>query len=181
MPHRHVARRTLAVALTTVAALLTTPSPVTGAVRGDRPWLTWPFTFTPQVTRPFIPPQHRYGSGHRGVDLAAAVGQRVLAPAGGVVVFAGMLAGRGVISIQHTGAVRTTYEPVRPSVAEGEHVHRGQVIGTLVAGHPGCPAVACLHWGVRRGEYTYLDPLSLLRAGPATAPIRLKPWNGLPT
>jgi hypothetical protein len=29
------------------------------------------------------------------------------------------------------------------------------------AGHPGCPAAACLHWGLRRGE-VYLDPMLLL-------------------
>ena len=34
-------------------------------------------------------------------------------------------------------------------------------IGTLVPGHAGCPADACLHWGLRRGD-TYLDPLRLL-------------------
>jgi murein DD-endopeptidase MepM/ murein hydrolase activator NlpD len=36
--------------------------------------------------------------------------------------------------------------------------------GRLVAGHPGCPAVACLHWGLRRGD-AYLDPLTLLGLG----------------
>ena len=35
-------------------------------------------------------------------------------------------------------------------------------LGTLVPGHAGCPATACLHWGLLRGE-TYLDPLLLLR------------------
>jgi len=34
------------------------------------------------------------------------------------------------------------------------------VLGTLAPGHRGCRA-ACLHWGVRRGRGSYLDPLLL--------------------
>jgi murein DD-endopeptidase MepM/ murein hydrolase activator NlpD len=51
---------------------------------------------------------------------------------------------------------------VYPSVLAGQQVTRGSPIGTLVAGHAGCPGAACLHWGLRRGE-TYLDPMVLLR------------------
>jgi murein DD-endopeptidase MepM/ murein hydrolase activator NlpD len=51
---------------------------------------------------------------------------------------------------------------VAPTVAAGQPVARGSPLGTLRAGHAGCPAQACLHWGLRRGE-TYLDPLLLLR------------------
>lgn len=78
--------------------------------------------------------------------------------------FAGQLAGRGVISIEHAGGLRTTYEPVTATVRVGDRVTAGESIGRLVAGHPGCPAVACLHWGLRRGD-TYLDPLTLLGLG----------------
>jgi murein DD-endopeptidase MepM/ murein hydrolase activator NlpD len=80
----------------------------------------------------------------------------------GVVVFAGMVAGRPVVSVDHADGLRTTYEPVQPTVAAGQIVARGSALGTLLAGHEGCPAAACLHWGLRRGE-TYLDPLALLR------------------
>jgi murein DD-endopeptidase MepM/ murein hydrolase activator NlpD len=68
--------------------------------------------------------------------------------------------------------LRTTYEPVTPSVRAGLPVARGSPIGTLVTGHAGCPVAACLHWGLRRGE-TYLDPLLLL----APPRIRLLPWG----
>jgi murein DD-endopeptidase MepM/ murein hydrolase activator NlpD len=114
------------------------------------------------VTRPFEPPPGPYAGGHRGVDLAGAPGSPVRAAGDGVVVFAGMVAGRPVVSIDHADGLRTTYEPVDPSVAAGQRVTRGSPIGTLVGGHAGCPREACLHWGLRRGE-TYLDPMVLLR------------------
>jgi murein DD-endopeptidase MepM/ murein hydrolase activator NlpD len=78
--------------------------------------------------------------------------------------FAGLLAGRGVISIEHAGGLRTTYEPVTVTVRIGDRVAAGEPIGRLVAGHSGCPVVACLHWGLRRGD-AYLDPLTLLGLG----------------
>jgi murein DD-endopeptidase MepM/ murein hydrolase activator NlpD len=122
------------------------------------------------VTRPFEAPASPYGPGHRGVDLAGAPGAVVRAAGAGVVVFAGMVAGRPLVSVAHAGGLRTTYEPVEPSVAAGQAVARGSPIGTLLPGHPGCPTAACLHWGLRRGE-TYLDPLLLL----APPRIRLLP------
>jgi murein DD-endopeptidase MepM/ murein hydrolase activator NlpD len=120
-----------------------------------------PLAGPPTVTRPFDAPPHPYAAGHRGVDLAGAVGATVLAAGDGTVVFAGMVAGRPVVSIDHRGGLRTTYEPVEASVGAGQLVLRGSLIGTLAAGHAGCSVPACLHWGARNGR-TYLDPLSLL-------------------
>jgi murein DD-endopeptidase MepM/ murein hydrolase activator NlpD len=114
------------------------------------------------VTRPFDPPPDPFAAGHRGVDLGGTPWSPVLAAGDGVVVFAGMVAGRPVVSIDHADGLRTTYEPVDPSVGAGERVTRGSPIGTMSAGHAGCPREACLHWGLRRGE-TYLDPMTLLR------------------
>jgi murein DD-endopeptidase MepM/ murein hydrolase activator NlpD len=149
------------VLLLIVAAGLLAPSPATAAPPLVALW-TAPLPGPLTVGRPFEPPPHAFGRGHRGVDLLAAAGSPVLAAGDGVVVFAGMVAGRPVISIDHAEGLRTTYEPVDPSVGAGQAVARGSPVGTLVAGHPGCPAEACLHWGLRRGE-TYLDPLALLR------------------
>lgn len=95
----------------------------------------------------------------------------MLAAGDGVVAFAGDLAGRGVVSVEHPDGLRTTYEPVTPLLPQGTVVVRGQPLGVVQAGHSGCPAAACLHWGVRRGE-VYLDPLRLL----GTWQVRLKPW-----
>jgi murein DD-endopeptidase MepM/ murein hydrolase activator NlpD len=114
------------------------------------------------VTRPFDPPPHPFAAGHRGADLQGTPWTPVLAAGNGVVVFAGWVAGRPVVSIDHPSGLRTTYEPVASSVAAGQTVARGSPIGTLAAGHGGCPVEACLHWGLRRGE-TYLDPLCLLQ------------------
>jgi murein DD-endopeptidase MepM/ murein hydrolase activator NlpD len=116
----------------------------------------------PAVLTPFGAPENPFGPGHRGVDLAGSVGQPVRAARGGTVVFAGPVAGHGVVSVQHDNGLRTTYEPLTPTVHAGAVVAAGAVLGTLVAGHRGCPS-PCLHWGVRRDRLEYLDPLVLLR------------------
>ncbi len=123
---------------------------------------SWPLPEQPAVTRAFDRLPHPYAAGHRGVDLGAAPGATVTAAGDGVVVFAGMVAGRPVVSVDHAGGLRTTYEPVDASVGAGRAVARGSPIGTLRAGHDGCPVAACLHWGLRRGG-TYLDPTALVR------------------
>ena len=123
----------------------------------------WPVP-SPQVVRAFDPPPEPWLAGHRGVDLAAPPGSPVLSAGPGTVVFAGLVAGRGVVSVSHPNGLRTTYEPVEPTVLAGDAIIPGQPLGTLSAGHPGCPAAACLHWGLRRGD-AYLDPLALLGRG----------------
>ena len=133
---------------------------------------TWPLSGAPVLTRAFVPPPSPYAAGHRGVDLAAVPGQPVLAAGAGVIAFAGVVAGRPVVSVDHPGGLRTTYEPVTPTVAAGQTVAVGTPLGELAAGHAGCPVGACLHWGLRRGG-TYLDPLSLLRP----PRVRLLPWD----
>jgi murein DD-endopeptidase MepM/ murein hydrolase activator NlpD len=118
-----------------------------------------------RVVRRFDPPPQPWLPGHRGADLAAAPGARVRAAGAGMIVFAGEIAGRGVVSVAHPGGLRTTYEPVQAEGQRpGESVAAGEVIGTLAPGHLGCPAAACLHWGLRRGA-DYFDPLTLLGLG----------------
>ena len=151
--------------LVALTAALVAVFPASATAEPARPaaglW-TAPLPGESVVTRPFEPPPGPYAAGHRGADLGGVPGSPVLAAGGGVVVFAGMVAGRPVVSIDHADGLRTTYEPVDPSVGAGQVVARGSPIGTLVAGHAGCPLEACLHWGLRRGE-TYLDPMALLR------------------
>jgi len=160
-------RTRLVALLLLLPAVVLAPGPATAEPARPAPAAatTWslPLAGEPTVTRPFEPLPHPFAAGHRGVDLRGTPWSPVLAAGEGVVVFAGMVAGRPVISIDHPNGLRTTYEPVDPSVGAGQHVERGAPIGTLAAGHPDCSAAACLHWGLRRGE-TYLDPLSLLRS-----------------
>ncbi|MEJ2868526.1 M23 family metallopeptidase [Actinomycetospora sp. OC33-EN08] len=123
------------------------------------------------LARRFEAPPTPYGRGHRGADLAAEPGTPVVAAGPGTVVHAGVLAGRGVVSVVHAGGLRTTYEPVTARVAVGEVVARGAVLGVLDAGHAGCAATACLHWGLRwahppgAAREQYLDPLLLVGLG----------------
>ena len=137
--------------------------------------LRWPLQPGPAVvTRAFDAPKPDWRRGHRGVDLAGAPGQPVYAAGPGTVVFAGLLAGRSVVSVQHPGGLRTSYEPVEAALRPGQLVGAGSPLGRLMSGHPGCPAAACLHWGAMWGpaqRADYIDPLGLL----AATPIRLKP------
>jgi murein DD-endopeptidase MepM/ murein hydrolase activator NlpD len=119
--------------------------------------------------RGFDPPDVPFGSGHRGVDLLGRLGQLVHSALPGSVTFAGRLAGRGVVVVDH-GATRTTYEPVGARVQVGDLVSRGEVLGALEPFGSHCFPRACLHWGWIRSD-TYLDPLLLVGGGP----IRLLP------
>ena len=146
-------------------------------VRADNGRLDWPLRPLPAVLRMFDAPSPNWNRGHRGVDLAGVPDQPVYAAGAGTVVFAGELAGRTLVSIAHPGGLRTTYEPVRPSVRVGHFVDAGAVIGELESGHDGCTAAACLHWGAMWGAASradYVDPLGLL----ASTPLRLKPLHG---
>jgi murein DD-endopeptidase MepM/ murein hydrolase activator NlpD len=122
---------------------------------------SWPLPPPHPVVRAFQAPLSPFGPGHRGVDLSAAAGSPVLAAGDGVVVYAGAVAARTLVSLQHGSGLRTTYEPVEPAVAAGRSVRRGDVIGHLQEGHCASP---CLHWGARRG-HEYLDPLRLVTWG----------------
>ncbi|WP_433350850.1 murein hydrolase activator EnvC family protein [Micromonospora sp. CA-111912] len=130
----------------------------------------WPLDGVPRPARRFAPPPQPWLPGHRGVDLIAVPGAVVRAAGSGVVLFAGPVAGRPVVTVGHDAGLRTTYEPVRPGVRAGDRVAAGAPLGRLLPGHPGCPEPACLHWGLRRGA-EYLDPLALLGLGP----VRLLP------
>jgi len=139
--------------------------------------LDWPLRPAPAVARGFDAPSPDWNPGHRGVDLPGTPGQPVYAAGAATVVFAGVLAGRPVVSLAHPGGLRTSYEPVRAAVRAGQAVTSSTVIGSLVAGHAGCRAAACLHWGAMWGPAShadYVDPLGLLKS----TSIRLKPLGG---
>jgi murein DD-endopeptidase MepM/ murein hydrolase activator NlpD len=138
----------------------------------------WPIPQATVITA--FEPSQPYGPGHRGVDLAAAPGQSILAALAGRVTVAGFVAGRPLIVIEHGDGLRTTYLPVAATVSVGDHVERGEPIGVLATpdreGLAGalshCTGMTCLHWGARVGE-RYIDPRSLL--GLTQGPIVLLP------
>ncbi|MBA2953434.1 peptidoglycan DD-metalloendopeptidase family protein [Nocardioides sp. MAH-18] len=160
-----------------VAALVAAMPWSTPAARAEAdPVGVWPLVPEPPVVAGFDPPADPWGAGHRGVDLAGAVGQRVRAALPGRVSWAGVLAGRGVVVVDH-GATRTTYEPVDAAVAAGDVVAAGDPIGVLALAGSHCVPRACLHWGWIESADTYLDPLRLVGAGT----VRLLPlWRDSP-
>lgn len=97
-------------------------------------------------------------------------GDQVFSATAGTVIFAGDLAGRGVVSVQDAAGLHYTYEPVTPLVGVGDVVSRGQILAILDPGHS--PSGDRLHFGVKCGPKTYLDPALLLGAQ-----IRLLPWE----
>ncbi|MGB3484368.1 MAG: peptidoglycan DD-metalloendopeptidase family protein [Mycobacterium sp.] len=164
-------------AILIVATVFSTTLVAPGAgIAGATSRLHWPLSPQPAVLRVFDAPAPNWLRGHRGVDLAGSAGQPVHAAAAATVVFAGVLAGRPLVSLEHDGGLRTTYEPVQAVVRVGQRVESAAAIGTLAPGHAGCGASACLHWGAMWGPASraeYVDPLGLL----AETPIRLKPLS----
>jgi murein DD-endopeptidase MepM/ murein hydrolase activator NlpD len=124
-------------------------------------WL-WPLAGA-RLDVPFVAPAHRYGAGHRGIDLRAIGTDAVRAPAAGVVAFAGPVAGRSVVTIDHGNGWVTTLEPVESDLAPGIALARGAIVGTLSLG--GHAPAGTLHFGVRlHGEY--VNPLVVLGGVP---------------
>jgi murein DD-endopeptidase MepM/ murein hydrolase activator NlpD len=156
-------------------AVLTLPTGMVSPAAGvtDSAHWVWPLAPTPEAVNAFDPPDEPWLPGHRGVDLAGDPDQVVHAAGAGQVTFAGQIAGLGVIVLDH-GALRTTYEPVHPTVGVGDMVAAGDVIGRLKTAGGHCLPATCLHWGLLRGD-TYLNPLLLVGGGP----VRLLPVSGL--
>lgn len=155
-----------------------------GAARGAAAAVTeqpdpvgvWPLEPEPPVALGFDPPEHDWGSGHRGVDLRGTAAQVVVSALPGTVTFAGVIGGKRVVVVDH-GSTRTTYEPVAPLVDVGQVVEAGDPLGWLMVPFSHCYPAACLHWGWRRGE-DYLDPLALVGAD---GQVRLLPlWRDRP-
>jgi hypothetical protein len=146
-------RRTIAVV---IGALLLGALGVPAGAAG-----TWSWPVRGPIIRGFDPPASPYGAGHRGIDIAVPTGTLVVAPAPGIVSFAGRVAGQVFVSIDHgAGLVSTGSYLSTALVAKDDPVVAGQPVATSGPGHPGS-AVEHLHFGVRLGG-TYVDPLDYL-------------------
>ncbi len=114
-------------------------------------WL-WPIPAPIRVVSPFRAPPTPYSAGHRGVDMAVDRDTRVIAPAAGVVSFAGRVVDRGIVAVDHGGGVISAIEPVDALVEQGTPIAAGDLIGIVASG--GHCAAECVHFGVRiNGEY----------------------------
>lgn len=126
------------------------------------PWV-WPVAGARAVVEPYRAPAHRYAAGHRGVDLPAAPGTTVRAPADGVVAFRGTVVDRPLLTIRHDGGLVSTFEPLSSELEPGDAVRAGDELGVVAAG--GHAAAGTLHLGVRL-DGDYINPMLLFGAVP---------------
>ena len=128
------------------------------------------------LVRGFEEPSGRFGPGHRGVDFGAAPGAPVRPPAGGRVIFAGLVAGTAWVTIEVAPGVLVTLGPLQDVVASpGGTVGLGSRLAALApghGGHGGRGAATALHLGLRV-DGRYVDPLPWLAglARPRLAPL----------
>jgi len=150
---------------TTLALAEAPPAPAAGL------W-TWPVAGP--ILQAFDPPANPYGSGHRGVDIGAAVGSPIVAPAAGVVSFAGKVGGQLFLTIAHGGALQSTVSWLTDVVVhKGDAVTEGQVVAHTGWGHVSGP-LPHLHFSVRL-DGAYVDPLEYLTPMDVSSLIRLAP------
>lgn len=126
--------------------------PTPGAVAAPPLQWRWPVPPPIRVVAPFRAPATPYASGHRGIDIAVQRGATIVAPETGTVSFAGAVAGRNVVAIDHGDGIVSAIEPVDALVTEGQALAVGEPIGVVSSG--GHCDSGCVHFGVRiDGEY----------------------------
>jgi len=98
---------------------------------------------------------------HRGVDLSAPAGTRIVAPAAGTVASVGWKLGFGLtVDIAHSGGITTRYAHCRSAmVHQGEHVTMGQPFATV--GASGLATAPHLHFEVLI-HGSNVDPIKFL-------------------
>jgi murein DD-endopeptidase MepM/ murein hydrolase activator NlpD len=127
-----------------------------------------------------------YGPGHRGIDIAAPVGELVLAPAAGRVEFAGPVAGVNWVTLVVAPGVLVTLGPLLDPVVTATRVRSRAPVGRIGPGHPATRAApaspaapAALHLSVRV-DGVYVDPLVYLVDRPRPRLVPLPAPGGLP-
>ena len=150
----------LAGATAVLVAVVATPEPA----GGKDPEVRYRPPVDAPVAEPFRAPAHTYGAGNRGLTYELEPGTPIAASADGEVVFAGPVAGTLHVTVLHADGLRTSYSFLESvSVARGQQVRQGDVVGTAGAG---------FHLGVRDGD-AYLDPAALF--GGVEVRVRLIP------
>jgi murein DD-endopeptidase MepM/ murein hydrolase activator NlpD len=117
------------------------------------------------ITGPFgsrIDPFNGEGAFHSGVDISCHFGQPIMAPADGVVTYAGFYSGYGrLIEVDHGNGITTRYGHLSGfAVTDGQTLRKGQVIGYV--GMSGRSTGAHLHYEVRIHD-TPVNPHKYLR------------------
>jgi len=109
-----------------------------------------------------VDPFNGEGAFHSGVDISCGYGQPVLAPADGVVTYADFYNGYGrMLQVDHGNGISTRYGHLSGfAVADGQTVHKGQVIGYV--GLSGRSTGPHLHYEVRIHD-TPVNPHKFLR------------------
>jgi murein DD-endopeptidase MepM/ murein hydrolase activator NlpD len=122
-----------------------------------------PYWFEPALTYQGV----YYPHFHTGTDIAAPWGAPIVAPAWGVVTFAGTMGdGAEVVVIAHDGGLVSMYAHLENwifpvPVKAGDTVQAGDRIGNV--GLTGITTGAHVHWSAwRNGEL--IDPLSMIRS-----------------
>lgn len=137
---------------------------------------TWTWPVVGPVAGSYDPPETPYGSGHRGIDIAAPVGTVAVAPAAGVIAFAGPIGGNLFVTVDHGGGLTSTFSWVSQLlVRRGGSVAVGQPVALTGWAHPASAVTPSLHFGVRL-DGAYQDPLDYLSPLDVTSLIRLAPW-----
>jgi murein DD-endopeptidase MepM/ murein hydrolase activator NlpD len=126
------------------------------------------------VIRGFDPPDSPYGTGHRGIDIATAVGTTIVAPAAGKVTFAGPVGGNLFLTIDLGNGLEATFSWLSSLlVRNGDLVSSRQPIAQTDWGHAAL-SVPHLHLGFKLLD-VYVDPLDYLAPPSVTSFIRLAP------
>ncbi len=107
------------------------------------------------------------GGVHRGIDLSAEQGAQVRAPAGGTVVFAGVIPADGggtcnAVTVQTADGLKISLLPLDAVyVQEGAAVAGGDAVGRLAPAGDDSTDAPHLHLGLRQQD-RYIDPASML-------------------
>lgn len=137
-------------------------------LQGTRPRLStgtyiWPFSEQTWLSSKFGYRGGGVGSSfHRGIDLAGHYGDPVLASDGGVVIFAGVYSGYGLlIEIQHDNGDVTYYaHNSKNLVSEGDIVYQGDVIAEQ--GATGVATGVHVHFELHPEGGAAVDPIPYL-------------------
>lgn len=151
-----VAALALAVVCAASSAALCAGPALAAPTGGSRTDSYRPPTQAP-VVDPFRRPLNPFAAGNRGLEYGTSPGDPLRSIGGGVVTFAGRIAGRMYVTVLHPDGLRSSLSYLaRLAVRQGQSVRAGQVLGWA--------GTTNAHLGVRTGAL-YLDPAMLFAAG----------------